>query len=218
MPLYRGRSSPGSRSRSGCLHGRAGGRGAAPRRRRVASDRDPRGVGRVHGAAPRLAGPRAVRGERVRPDRPSADTQPRLLPKVAAGLRVGLEPARRPPGRRPATNRLVWSAERTGGLLRRGPSRDVTALALDSVTGAHDPVARGFAGRRRSRTPPLRRSSVFVTWRDSSDGRASRGDTVSIEAVYREISSFVDAGHRPGPASQSGDRDHVSGSSSSPAP
>jgi hypothetical protein len=72
-------------------------------------------------------------------------TQPRLLPKVAAlgfASNSSLHDAHLVVD--PSTRRLVWSAEQTAGTLRRGPSRDVTALALDDMTGSSDRVARGF--------------------------------------------------------------------------
>lgn len=72
-------------------------------------------------------------------------TQPRLLPKVAAlafGSDANLHDAHLVVD--PASDRLVWSAEETKGTLRPGPSQGVRALALDSVNGTSEPVARGF--------------------------------------------------------------------------
>ena len=72
-------------------------------------------------------------------------TQPRLLPKVAAvafASDASLHDAHLVVY--PSSDRLVWTAEKTKGMLRRGPSQGVTALALSSVTGASDEVSRGF--------------------------------------------------------------------------
>lgn len=72
-------------------------------------------------------------------------TQPRLLPKAAAqayAADTSLHNAHLVIN--PATGTLVWSAERAGGLLRRGASQGFAVLPIDRVDGTEQLYAGGF--------------------------------------------------------------------------
>lgn len=72
-------------------------------------------------------------------------TQPRLLPKAAAQAYAGdtsLHNAHLAID--PATGTLVWSAERAGGLLRRGASQGFAVLPIDRVDGTEQLHDDGF--------------------------------------------------------------------------
>jgi hypothetical protein len=72
-------------------------------------------------------------------------TQPRLLPKAAAQAYArdsSLHNAHLVID--PASGRLVWSAERTEGFLRRGPSQGFAILPIDRVDGTEQSYDAGF--------------------------------------------------------------------------
>jgi hypothetical protein len=72
-------------------------------------------------------------------------TQPRLLPKAAAAAYAGDTSLHNPHlVIDPATGTLVWSAELTLGILRRGPSEGFATLPLDRVDGTERVQDGGF--------------------------------------------------------------------------